>query len=428
MNKLLERKINEEEYLVIMQFKKDGDVYFGFTRNLGYLDLEKTLFFRSRFKDVGVNSIYLSPETLSIFELYLPVPSCPNEVKEKLIMNILKDNPFLTYETNTSLIKTSVYPVKFIERKLSKERGCFILGFGGYVREYVLHFFRDEMIAALDYKAEIIKRHYGSNFPIYHRFDDILEEIAKVKKPLVIVSTYHSDHAWMTKEVLECNQSAYVFVEKPPAVTNEDADILFNLRQNGGWIDIGFNRRYSLFSHIICNFLQDSEAPFHITFLVKELKIPRNHWYFWPNQGTRVLGNGVHWVDLLRFFTKKNVSNFFVVGRDGNLTVSVELEDNSVCEIIITDIGDDFYGVEEYIEVRFNDTTIKLYDYRELEVRNKYKSLHYRKRRRDKGHFKMYSTLRENFLNGGVPLYPADDILWVTRFCNEVVQYMKEKE
>lgn len=131
---------------------------------------------------------------------------------------------------------------------------------------------------------------------------------------------------------------------------------------------------------------------------------------------------------MLRFFTKKNVSNFFVVGRDGNLTVSVELEDNSVCEIIITDIGDDFYGVEEYIEVRFNDTTIKLYDYRELEVRNKYKSLHYRKRRRDKGHFKMYSTLRENFLNGGVPLYPADDILWVTRFCNEVVQYMKEKE
>ena len=70
-----------------------------------------------------------------------------------------------------------------------------------------------------------------------------------------------------------------------------------------------------------------------------------------------------------------------------------------MAEIIVTDIGSDFYGVEEYFEIRFNNTTIKLRDYRELEIINNFRKIRYKRMRRDKGHYKMYLTLKENILN-----------------------------
>jgi len=428
-NKLIERKILKGEYLVIMKFKYDKNIFFCFTRDLGYFKPEEIMFFKSKFDDIGINSIYLSTETLDIFEHYLPVPSCPDDVKEKLVNGILKDNQYLVPfpEIYTVICRTKIESTAILSNRISlRDNGCFILGFGGYMREYALHFFKKDIIAALDYKARAIRRYFKFDFPIYDRFEDIMDEIARVKNPLVIIATYHSDHAWMTKMVLDCNPTARVFIEKPAAVTNEDANILFELRAKGAFIDIGYNRRHALFTQVIRNALKDSKGQVHITFIVKELKIPKTHWYFWSNQGTRVTGNWTHWIDLLRFLTGKNVINFSVIGDDGNATVLFELEDKILAEIIVTDIGSDFYGVEEYFEIRFNNTTIKLRDYRELEIINNFRKIRYKRMRRDKGHYKMYLTLKENILNNKGPFYPAEDILWVTHLCNEIIRVIKD--
>lgn len=437
LSKLIDRKISSEMYLVILQFKLDSGYVFAFTRNLGYLIIEEELIFKVNLnnKKVEINSLYLSDELLSVFESYIPVPSCPKEIKNKLFKLILRDNPFLTsasdlyhllYQSDNNIGKKNTsHTIIGFENK-ERNSGVFILGFGSYIREYVLPFFKNNVIAALDYKSKIIEKFYNVPFPIYNDFEDILEKIAIFKNPLVIIATYHSDHAWMANTILKFNPSSYVFIEKPACVTNDEAEGLFNLRKKGMWIDIGYNRRYSYFSQILFNLLKDKNpsSRIHLTFLIKELKLPKSHWYFWPNQGTRICGNLSHWIDLLRFLTCKDVKSLNVIGEESNMTVTIELEDKSVCDFIITDIGNDMFGVEEYCELRFENVTARLYDYKKLEIIRGNKYIYYKTTFRDKGHYRMYSILKRNYANRGAPIYPSEDIKWVTYLCNEIINLL----
>lgn len=428
-NKLNEKKISEEENLLIIELNVKGDILFCFTRNLGKLYLKNSIIFKSNDNNADVNSIILSKETLETFECFIPVPSCPLEVKDKLIQCILKENKFLNLSDFdiTSLLKNKKSTIIVNKKSIKEdEKGCFLLGFGGYVRESIIPSLNLKVFSALDYKAELIKKFFRYSFPIFSEFEEILEQIKKVKKPLVIVSTYHSDHTPMAKEIFNINPNSMIFIEKPPSLTNSEAELLVELINNGAWIDIGFNRRYIRFNHMIKNMLENVNSPIHITMIVKELKLPKNHWYFWPNQGTRIFGNSVHWIDLLRFFIKKEIKNVTVKGYDGNLTITIEFSDNIIGDIILTDIGNDLMGVEEYIEIRWGNTTIKVYDYKKMEIRTGTTIKIYKNLLRDKGHSSMYSDLKNNYIKNQPPKYPKEDITWVTYLCTEIVNQLSQ--
>lgn len=433
-SKFIYSRIDNELKLVILMTKTNNSKIFLFTRMISYdVKYDDELIFSTTEPNVDIDSIKLSNRTLKLFEAYLPVYSCPKELKHRLKESILQDNPFLQPFTDGSLaisnVKNKAYASYSIKTTKDSKLRVFFLGFGSYIFEYVLKHFKNDVIAALDYKGDIIARYFNFSFPIYNDFEKILEPISNVDEPLVIVATYHSDHAWMAREVLNLNPTARVFIEKPACITLEDANLLVNLRNKGYWIDIGYNRRYAFLSQVIKLHIR-SDEPAYLTFIVKEVKIPETHWYFWPNQGTRVFGNLTHWIDLVRFFMNgKQVKDIFAIGhKDSSLTTSLKFEDGSIANIITSDYGSDLLGVEEYIEIRTWKKTLRLHDYRFLEIfsGNEYKKL--KSITRDKGHHNMYTSLKKHVLKKRPPLYPLEDIYWVTDIANKILSRKFEQQ
>lgn len=280
------------------------------------------------------------------------------------------------------------------------DSGLFIYGLGGYVRMFIMHHFRKSVkLACVDYKAKVadeFRSKYGFrySFVIPRKSFPLLKN---VKHPTAIISTYHSDHAILAKEIFETNPSTNIFIEKPPTVTLEDLDKLLSLLEQGAKIEIGFNRRYINFSRYVKEKINDQPAI--ITCSIKEVIISSNHWYLWSNQGTRVTGNVVHWIDLANYWIGSIPVEINVLSDPEDIessAISVRYKNGSLVNITASDRGNSMRGVQEKIEVRFDNQTIFINDFITL---THYKSNGFRKTkrnlRRKKGHVAMYRNFKQ---------------------------------
>jgi len=217
----------------------------------------------------------------------------------------------------------------------------------------------------------------------------------------------------MAIEALERNQEARVFIEKPAAVELHDVVRLSQIRRSGAWIDLGYNRRYAPLASTLHHYVASLPRPLVLTFLVKEIKLAPTHWYFWPNQGTRVTGNACHWIDLSYWLVGCPPVECTLLNSGDTVVLGIRFSDDSLATILATDYGDDTKGVEEVLEVRAGGTTATLTDFRTLEIRSPDGRQNFVHLRRDKGHARMYADLKSRWLTGGEPRYSADDLYWV---------------
>jgi predicted dehydrogenase len=278
--------------------------------------------------------------------------------------------------------------------------GLFIYGLGGYIKMFVIQHFGKEIkkIACIDYKADIannFKKNYGfkysfltpaSSFPL----------LTKVNYPIAIIATYHSSHASLAFDIFNVNPNAKIFIEKPPTVTLDDLEKLIKLYKKGAHIEIGFNRRFIGYSKYIKDKVKNKTLI--ITCSIKEVLISNNHWYLWENQGTRVTGNAVHWFDLANYWTQSIPTEINVIAHPNDkesLAISVLYKNGSILNMTASDKGNSMRGVQEKIEIRFDNETIFINDFTSLtHIRNNGIIKRKRKLRRDKGHNDMY----RNFL------------------------------
>ena len=65
-----------------------------------------------------------------------------------------------------------------------------------------------------------------------------------------------------------------------------------------GELEVGFNRRYNPLVERARKELAAESGPTTLVATIREVDITPDHWYLWPNQGTRVAGNLCHWIDL----------------------------------------------------------------------------------------------------------------------------------
>jgi predicted dehydrogenase len=420
-SKLAERKLEQEIKLVVALVESEGRRYVGFTRWLGgpYV-FDTRLLFAS--DSIVLEEVLLTDAVRGLLESYLPVPSCP--LLDELPRLILESNPQLRRVRDTDLPAVQATTCKKSLATSATEDGrkrarpsvpVYLLGLGSYVREYILPHFEGQIAGALDYRSQLMMHHLrGRGFPLHTDFDDILEHIKAAPQPLVLVATYHSDHAWMTERVLEANPEARVFIEKPPVVDSREAARLAALRAEGKWIDVGFNRRYAPLIHKMRKHIMNLSRPLIFSAIVKEPKIPQTHWYFWQNQGTRITGNVCHWIDLAFFLIGSRVTEISLLNTGDSVSIGLVFQDGSLATIVASDIGYDLAGVQELIEVRGGGTTLVLNDFRCLSFRSDALCRTERLRWRDRGHDAMYRQLRRRVLENRRPEYPIEDLLQVS--------------
>lgn len=425
-SKRIERRLQRAQEIVLAKVAVEGTTLVGVTRFLGGpLRFPVELLFEPG-PDRGLGAVELGSRARALVESYLPVPACA--VPPGLADAIAADNPWLRPwhpEAAAEWIEVpgAQAPAESAPptgaRRANPGRdvgGVFLLGFGAYVRDQVLHHFRGRVRAAVDHRAALLRQHVRTPFPLLDSVDDVLADIAAASRPLVIVATYHSDHAPLALRVLDANSSARVFVEKPAAVTTADAERLAARALAGAWIDVGYNRRWAPLTHVLAAECARLPRPLTLSLTVQELPLPPSHWYFWPNQGTRLTGNSCHWLDLLHYLLGgPPVELALTAAGADTVCLTARWGDGSLASLVATDRGSALEGVTERIEIRGGATTLVLDDYRRLDVRDPAGTRTWRGRHRDKGHDAMYRDVRRRWLAGELPRYPAGDILPVAR-------------
>jgi predicted dehydrogenase len=257
---------------------------------------------------------------------------------------------------------------------------------------------------------------------------DAEEAIHALPRPgVVMVATAHDAHARLGARAAAAEHT--VFVEKPPVVDERDLDeLLAAWRAAPGRIEIGYNRRFAPATAALADALSRLDGPMTITTHLKEIPLSPHHWYYWPNQGTRIAGNVCHWLDIATYLLPHTVVPVDVsvscallphdASDDRTMTdrtICVSYDDGSLNSIIATVRGDGTLGIQERIEVRRAASTFEIDDFRTVrELSRGRRRVVARTAFRDKGHTAMYRAFAENVAVGRGTSYPLRDLITVS--------------
>jgi predicted dehydrogenase len=301
-----------------------------------------------------------------------------------------------------------------------------VLGAGDYARTEIIPALRRAGLSLYSVAnrepqiAAIVGREYGFALAT----TDSERAIAETPAPgLVVVATAHDSHTHLACAALKAGHR--VFVEKPPAVTPDDVCRLADaMRSHPGSVEIGFNRRYHPHVRRARARLRLESGPISISCTVKELAFEPDHWYFWPNQGTRITGNLCHWIDLAVFFLEGRQLPVSMSlsprvpgsnpGSDEERVLTVTFDDGSLLTVLATTRGDDIRGVQEQVEIRRGRTTITIDDLWKLRIRSGGIERYSRTLFRDKAHTVMYREALARVIANKPSVYPVRDMIVVS--------------
>ncbi|MHB1421809.1 MAG: Gfo/Idh/MocA family protein [Gemmataceae bacterium] len=177
-----------------------------------------------------------------------------------------------------------------------------------------------------------------------------------------VFGSYHHTHAPLAVEALRRNACA--LSEKPIATDNDQlSQLLEALGSSRGRYFCGFQRRYSPFNEFAREDLRSAPGePISYHCIVFEEPLPPLHWYGWPNSKSRLTSNGCHWIDHFLYLNSyaEPLSHDLAVAPDGTIICSLCLKNDAFFTMVLTDRGSRRIGMQDYIELRSRDVTVKI--------------------------------------------------------------------
>lgn len=307
-----------------------------------------------------------------------------------------------TYRDNSrNIVTTSTLneaPIKSVENKI-----CFtatLLGYGNYAKTVIIpslpsgiNVTRIHEVDPLQISPEAYQRFTCDSSPFINNLDP---------NNIFFIAGFHHTHATLAIEALSRNSVAVV--EKPLVTTKAQLDALLPALQiSQGRYFACFNKRYLGFNDLVRSDMGIGKAdPINYHAIVYEVPLPARHWYRWPNSGSRVLSNGCHWLDhflFLNSYCKVDHYDLFQCP-DGTTNVTVVLENAACMTMTLTDIGSERLGVQDYVELRQNGTTIRIINNSSYEAENADRIVRKVNRNRMDCFRNMYQSIGEAIIQG----------------------------
>jgi predicted dehydrogenase/threonine dehydrogenase-like Zn-dependent dehydrogenase len=186
----------------------------------------------------------------------------------------------------------------------------------------------------------------GRKFGFIDATTDVAAVIADPRVDTIVIATRHDTHAELVCRAL--NAGKHVFVEKPLAIAEAQLDSI-----EAAWralppqrrpeLMVGFNRRFAPQVVRMKALLQTVAEPKTLILTVNAGAIAANHWTQDRNVGGgRIIGEGCHFLDLMRFLVGASVERWQVtaLGRpdgsgvaDDKATVTVSFVDGSIATL-----------------------------------------------------------------------------------------------
>jgi len=157
---------------------------------------------------------------------------------------------------------------------------------------------------------------------------------------IVVIATTNNLHAEQACQALAAGKA--VFLEKPLALNDQElARVVQAVREYGGLVQVGFNRRFSPALTQIKEALAQRRTPLSIDYRVciSRPPSPQHHWITDPEIGGGLLiGEVCHFIDAAIFLTDAHPRTVFsrplgIDGGDGATALFMEMTDGSIVSI-----------------------------------------------------------------------------------------------
>ena len=192
----------------------------------------------------------------------------------------------------------------------------------------------------------------------------------------ILIASNHASHT--DQAILALNKGLIVHVEKPISVTWEQlARLQKAVVGNEDRFFVGYNRP---FSKAICNLrkhLPAGNGPFTIQHFVAGHAIDPAHWYYNPEEGTRICGNVGHWIDLtVHLLSQRSNPDKLQISmtcsdpslREENFSLSISTDLGDLVSMTFTTRGEPFDGVNETINIQHGALMAKIDDFQVMKV------------------------------------------------------------
>jgi predicted dehydrogenase/threonine dehydrogenase-like Zn-dependent dehydrogenase len=182
--------------------------------------------------------------------------------------------------------------------------------------------------------------HAGRRFGFEEATTDPDRVLADQDTAAVVIATRHDSHAHYVVRALQAGK--HVFVEKPLCITSEELDEIeetfsaFRTEHRAmPLLMVGFNRRYSPLIQKAKALLNGLSGPKAMVMTVNAGVVPVQHWTQDRRVGGgRIVGEGCHFIDLLRFLVGARFRSWRLSAMDSptgdTTTLQFEFEDGSI--------------------------------------------------------------------------------------------------
>jgi|GEM_PF-193468 glycosyltransferase involved in cell wall biosynthesis/predicted dehydrogenase len=214
------------------------------------------------------------------------------------------------------------------------------------------------------------------------------------------VAGYHHTHANIAIEGLKKNMD--IVLEKPLVTTREDLSrLVAAMQQSSARLYGCFQRRYHRFNQLIYKDCQLTPGrPVSYYAIVYEEALPKLHWYRWPNSKSAIISNGCHWVD--HFFFLNNYSEVYSLSarksRNSEVIATIELVNGAVFSLTLSHLGSSRIGMQEYVELRSGDSTVKIMNSSSYSSENNSRILRKTKENKNNAYKRMYKIISNNIV------------------------------
>ena len=244
----------------------------------------------------------------------------------------------------------------------------------------------------------------------------------------VIITTRHDSHARMVIQALEAGK--HVFVEKPLCLTLAELSELQTLHARLATVGaaprvmVGFNRRFAPQVVRIKSLLRSTPGPKSFVMTVNAGAIPAEHWTQDRDiGGGRIIGEGCHFVDLVRFLAGVPIAEHRVMSMEApttdTVTIQLSFADGSIGAIHYFANGSKRFP-KERLEVFAGGGVLQLDNYRKLTGFGWPGFTSMNLWRQDKGQTACAAAFVHALRSGGPAPIPFDEILEVSRVSIEL--------
>lgn len=305
--------------------------------------------------------------------------------------------------------------------------GC--IGAGNYATQVLLPAFQKTGVVfrSVASSTGVSAAHAGGKFGFAEITSDSRSIIQSSDINTVIIATRHDSHAALAGEALIAGK--HVFVEKPLAITREELVKLSDsyeecVRRQASppLLMVGFNRRFAPQVQRMKQLLNGVTEPKTFVMTINAGHIPNDHW----TQdrligGGRIIGEGCHFVDLLRFLAASPIVAVQAMSAgDDKVTITLRFEDGSIGTVHYFSNGHKSFPKEQ-LEVFCGGKVLQLDNFRKLRG---YGWSGFRKMdlwSQDKGQTACVAAFVDAIRRGECSPIPWDDLVEVTHVTFDIM-------